>query len=264
MMETVALRGAGLFQAPPHPIQPAWIPEGDEYLEILTGGRIYFEVDGVDREFGRGVIFWHTAGEHTVYRTVGSDYYSCLTLRFSGGAARRHIGRIGFWTDLATLNDFCRETLRVTHDAKTDWAVFGPMLYWRLMWEMKRSADPATDYPAALTRLLRRIDREAARDWTVAELARAGGVSESYLHSLFERHLGIPPHRYLVERRLHQARIELAGSARPIKEIAEGCGFANIESFYRAFRKRCGMTPAAYRRSHVAQHNPFEEEGRVQ
>jgi transcriptional regulator GlxA family with amidase domain len=56
------------------------------------------------------------------------------------------------------------------------------------------------------------------------------------------------PHGYLQERRIVRARQLLETGTLPIKEIAELCGFENIEVFYRSFKKSAGMPPAVYRR----------------
>ena len=82
----------------------------------------------------------------------------------------------------------------------------------------------------------------------MAQLAAKAGVSESYLYALFSKHLKSSPHQYLLNYRLRLARTRLAGSDDNIKLIAEECGFENLESFYRAFRRASGMPPGEYRR----------------
>ena len=56
------------------------------------------------------------------------------------------------------------------------------------------------------------------------------------------------PAATLGEIRLDQAKDRLAGSAEPIVEIALGVGFSEQSAFTRAFRRRFGESPAAYRR----------------
>lgn len=83
---------------------------------------------------------------------------------------------------------------------------------------------------------------------------RCGPASASpYLYALFHKHLGVSPHQYLLNYRLRLARIRLAGSDDNIKTISEECGFENLESFYRAFRRTSGMPPGEYRRAAAAE-----------
>jgi transcriptional regulator GlxA family with amidase domain len=56
------------------------------------------------------------------------------------------------------------------------------------------------------------------------------------------------PGRYLAEIRLGHARDRLSGSRDPIAAIALDAGFSEQSAFSRAFRRRYGESPAAYRR----------------
>jgi len=80
------------------------------------------------------------------------------------------------------------------------------------------------------------------------DVARAAGISTSRLQALFQQWLGLTPGRYLGELRLESAKDRLAGSTEPIVEIALGVGFSEQSAFTRAFRRRFGESPAAYRR----------------
>ena len=52
--------------------------------------------------------------------------------------------------------------------------------------------------------------------------------------------------------RMKKARILLAGSTHPIKEVGAMCGFQRLESFYRVFRAETGLTPVQFRRRNTA------------
>jgi AraC family transcriptional regulator len=59
----------------------------------------------------------------------------------------------------------------------------------------------------------------------------------------------MPPHRYLVRRRLERAKVLLADTDRSVMEIAMAVGYLDTSSFTTAFRKHTGLTPTHYRRS---------------
>lgn len=50
--------------------------------------------------------------------------------------------------------------------------------------------------------------------------------------------------------RINKACFLLRSSLKPVHIIAEECGFGNISNFFRAFRKRMGITPLHYRKQH--------------
>ncbi|WP_445680688.1 helix-turn-helix domain-containing protein [Radicibacter daui] len=90
-----------------------------------------------------------------------------------------------------------------------------------------------------------RLHRSIQLDEIAAELE----ISVSQLARLFNRALGQPPHRFIINLRVARAREFLATSDLPIAEIALACGFSHQEHMTRIFRREIGLTPAAYRRS---------------
>jgi transcriptional regulator GlxA family with amidase domain len=49
------------------------------------------------------------------------------------------------------------------------------------------------------------MDSASHEDWPVRRLARASGVSEAHFARSFRQAFGIPPHRYLLSRRVERA-----------------------------------------------------------
>jgi AraC family transcriptional regulator len=89
------------------------------------------------------------------------------------------------------------------------------------------------------------LDADISLD-TLAGLAR---LSPTHFCRSFGRSLGIPPHRYLVSRRLERAKTLLTDRELSISEVAMASGFATPSSFATAFRKGTRVTPQEYRRS---------------
>ena len=82
------LLGVSIFIAPANrPIRPVEIAPGTEIVEVMIGGRIFFEQEGTVREYERGTIFWHTAGEYTIFRTIRT------AVSPSASGSRRTAGR---------------------------------------------------------------------------------------------------------------------------------------------------------------------------
>lgn len=78
---------------------------------------------------------------------------------------------------------------------------------------------------------------------TLADAARAAGLSPTYFSALFHRNMGISFSRYLTEYRLREAKRYLLSGELPVKQVAAVCGFASYSYFVTAFKECFGETP---------------------
>jgi transcriptional regulator GlxA family with amidase domain len=115
----------------------------------------------------------------------------------------------------------------------------------------KKPLDAASQDPDLLRRLLRAKDRmDAASDeaWPVRRLAAVSGVSEAHFARSFRDAFGVPPHRYLLTRRIERAAALLRESDLSITDIAFRTGWESLGTFGRTFRDVTGESPTAVRR----------------
>jgi transcriptional regulator GlxA family with amidase domain len=104
--------------------------------------------------------------------------------------------------------------------------------------------------PELLRRLLRAKDRMDAAPheaWPVRRLARVSGVSEGHFARSFKAAFGVPPHRYLLTRRLERATALLRDTELSITEIAFQTGWQSLGTFGRTFRDVTGESPGELR-----------------
>ena len=99
-----------------------------------------------------------------------------------------------------------------------------------------------------LRRVLDYVEEHLADDIAVADLANVASLSIFYFTRAFSVAAGMPPHRYVSQRRLEWAKTMIAAGGTSIAEMAFMCGFSSQSSFTRAFRRATGLTPAMYRR----------------
>jgi AraC family transcriptional regulator len=78
-------------------------------------------------------------------------------------------------------------------------------------------------------------------------MAASSGVSAFHLHRLFVAVAGETPKAYTLRLRLSRGAALLLTTSRSILTVALDCGFNNHESFTRAFTRRFGISPRAYR-----------------
>ena len=104
--------------------------------------------------------------------------------------------------------------------------------------------------PELVRRLLRakdRMDAASSEEWPVSRLASVSGVSEAHFARSFKDAFGIPPHRYLLTRRIEQAKTLLRDTELPIIEIAFQTGWQSLGTFGRTFRDITGESPSELR-----------------
>ena len=117
--------------------------------------------------------------------------------------------------------------------------------------------------PELLRRLLRakdRMDAASHEHWPIRRLARVSRVSEAHFARSFKHAFGVPPHRYLLTRRIERAVALLRETALPITEIAFRTGWGSLGTFGRIFRDVTGETPGEIRARAKA---TLQEPGRV-
>ena len=81
------------------------------------------------------------------------------------------------------------------------------------------------------------------RDISVEELAALTNRSLTSFKKEFKAIFGMPPHRWIVEKRLERARMLLISTNKTVSEVGTECGFANISHFIKLFKRRFGTTP---------------------
>ncbi|MBE1445019.1 AraC family transcriptional regulator [Paenibacillus sp. OAS669] len=98
-----------------------------------------------------------------------------------------------------------------------------------------------------LTDTIHYIDDHLSRELTIEELAQNAHFHPNYFIRVFKRHLGMPPMRYIHERRMEKAKQLLSSTDLTVGEVARRTGFKDVSYFSAAFRKGAGASPSEYR-----------------
>lgn len=97
-------------------------------------------------------------------------------------------------------------------------------------------------------RALELLDASINGDISMNRLATECGLSTRHFARAFRQSVGMPPHRYLLKRRVEVACDLLARSGMTLPEVALACGFGDQSHFTRVFRASVGVTPGTWRR----------------
>jgi AraC-like DNA-binding protein len=104
----------------------------------------------------------------------------------------------------------------------------------------------------------------------LSRLAEECGLSTRHFARAFRQTTGVPPHRWLLGRRVDRAKDLLHDPALSLAEVALACGFADQSHFTRMFTTVVGLSPGLWRRMRSRKlpldmaGNDADDDGRVE
>ena len=106
------------------------------------------------------------------------------------------------------------------------------------------------EHPAWLKRAMELLTTAAlGGEADYDEIAAMLGMAESTLRRRFRQATGVPPHEFVLQARVNEARRLLGETNDPIKRVAQQLGYRDVYFFSRQFRQFAGVPPALYRKS---------------
>lgn len=100
----------------------------------------------------------------------------------------------------------------------------------------------------AVTEMQGYVAAHYAEQLDVRQLAEHFSYSPDHVIRLFRRYLGVTPHRYIARVRLTQAQRMLTTTDRTLQLIAVQTGFSDSTVLFRAFVRKTGMSPTAWKK----------------
>ncbi|HEX4809572.1 MAG TPA: AraC family transcriptional regulator [Bryobacteraceae bacterium] len=99
-----------------------------------------------------------------------------------------------------------------------------------------------------LKQVLSFIEERIADDLSLEQIARATGMSASHMKMQFRAAIGVPLHRYVMQRRVERAKTLLSNDGLSMAEVAAAAGFAHQSHLARHMRRALGVPPRAMKR----------------
>src|SRR5215207_6580316 len=120
----------------------------------------------------------------------------------------------------------------------------------RLVWLRER---PVNDNQAGgllsarLRQALDYIEANLASDTSIHRLSDVVRMGPRQFERLFVQSMGLPPHQYILRRRIAGSKDLLLNSQLSLAEISDRLGFHSQAHFANTFRNKVGVTPSAFR-----------------
>ena len=96
--------------------------------------------------------------------------------------------------------------------------------------------------------ILEYIGRNYCQAITLEDCAQVAGFNPTYFSRYFSRHMGVTFQEYVKKLRIDRARWLLRADKTPVTEISYQCGFKDIKTFNKLFKREMGMSPSQFRR----------------
>ena len=106
---------------------------------------------------------------------------------------------------------------------------------------------PPAEAQELLDKIILYIEKNLAKKIALADAAREFGASESAIQQLFRKRLRVSFYRFVIQRRPIAAKALIAEGA-ALEAASEEAGFGDYSSFYRAFKREHGISPAEYKK----------------
>jgi AraC-like DNA-binding protein len=101
--------------------------------------------------------------------------------------------------------------------------------------------------PALKNRICDFIEEHIGEKISLGALSSMAGLSPNHFARAFQQSVGMPPHRYLLRRRLEHVDQMLRETQLPLSQIALAVGFSDQSHLARHFRRLTGMPPSQAR-----------------
>jgi AraC family transcriptional regulator len=104
-----------------------------------------------------------------------------------------------------------------------------------------------------LRRVTEYVEANLGEPMSLADLAETAGLTRMHFAAQFRAATGLPPHEYLLRRRIERAQEMLVEDKTPLVEVALTVGFQTQAHFTSVFKRFTGQPPRAWRQSLAAE-----------
>lgn len=108
--------------------------------------------------------------------------------------------------------------------------------------------DEASKGISRLHKVIEYIHENINKPLNLEDLSSIIELNPVYFSAMFTRLMGITPIRYINNRKIEKAQIELLSSHKTLEQISDEMGFSDVFYFSRLFKKVTGTAPGKYRK----------------
>lgn len=179
-----------------------------------------------------GAIFFEVGPQDPLHAVA--KRFSCIP------GKEPHNGALTFFTDINAY--FMSENIFLLRSARHQTVAF---IYTLVGEQAHREQEGSHTY---VEKALSFMHMHSDRALTLGDICRHLNLSEAYFVRLFKQEMQIPPMKYFMRMKIHNASLLLL-QGMMIKEAADRLGFYSDSHFSKQFKQYMGIPPTAYKRN---------------
>ena len=221
-------------------------------LILVFEGTLGFEEDGEEICLSAGEYYIQAMGHWQTGKLPSRSPRYCF-INFSGqftDRAERSLAMRGEF-DVDTLEPICQtlcDTQRTLAKSTDVGMVFEVQrLFFDVLNGLYKGSIDLAQKKSLAERIYDYITEHFAKELSLSVLAERFNYSEDHITRVFRSMYRITPYQYLIQCRVCYAKLLLSSEGMRVSDVANACGFSDASTFYRAFMKLEGVSPAQYR-----------------
>jgi AraC family transcriptional regulator len=236
----------------------------------VSGGASLYQRRGrqeVQKQMSQGEVIITPAGEPKVWRRVGEGTVLVIEVNagFLDGVLEQATGRSGARAELrdnfgirdAYIERCATAMWEELRDGQLGGRMYAEATITQLAVHLLRhhaGVQVPSEMPQRISSHKLRIakayiEENLGADLAVEVIARAAGMSAFHFAHAFSDAVGMPPHRYVMRRRLEMAKALLRETQLPLGQIAQRVGYSSASHFSVGFQKLMQLSPSEYRKA---------------
>lgn len=229
-------------------------PSDISVIEYVVDGIGYIEHDGKKYPVTKDQIYFLTAGEKHEYYADAQHPFTKIFMNISGYFCEHLVRAYGLSGQHFFAGDGLKETfeqIRTIFHANIPEQEMQFRLQGVLVEILSRlsSREREQNYSEEARKLKEYLDLNMNRIVSIKELSGSIYRSCDYCLKLFNREFHTTPYAYQLERKMALAKTLLVDTQMSVSEITESLGYHDAHYFSNLFKKKCGSSPAYYRKS---------------
>ena len=229
-------------------------------LEYIVSGKGYLNVNDEKHTLKAGDAYIIHPGDFCIYHSDPSDPYKKYWVNFSASffftellkaydindRVVRGLDLSGFFEDIFKLEE--RYTLNDEMYIPASKLIFGALME-IAQHKQKNFMSQEKDIAFKVRNLLY---KSFATKITIDEVAKRFYRSKNDINRQFKKKYNTTPHNYLIDVRIGKAKNLLVNSKKTLAEIASFLCFSSEFHFSNTFKKKVGVSPSEFRKSHAS------------
>ncbi|NEW05780.1 AraC family transcriptional regulator [Paenibacillus sp. SYP-B3998] len=235
-----------------------FIPEYNKFYYICDGNG-WIKLDGKLYRPQAGQLFFAPAGVLQSFSVTNEPPYTMYWCHFTSNYALNQLFRSSGIPNLISVEEgsglleYFRQLIDnrsqdgLTTSIKIQSALFEIIAYFIDHARLESYEDVKFASMNKLVDTIKYIDANLDKEITIHELSQTAHFHPNYFIRFFKNHLGVPPMRYIYDRRLERAKELLGCFTLSINEVARRSGFNDASHFSTSFKKHVGVSPTDFR-----------------